>query len=173
MSARIACRRGQGGFVLIGVLVALSLAALVAVQSGQRLADMRQRASEAELLSIGDQYRQAIESYWRLSPGGVRTLPVRLEDLVLDPRFPQPRRHIRKLYSDPMDLDSTWGVLRVGGAVVGVYSQAEGVPFKQNGFADGQIGFDNAQSYSSWHFNARVPTVQRPPSAAPIQGATR
>ena len=44
----------QSGFVLIGLLVALTLAAIAAVQTGQRLADSRRQAMEVELLFVGE-----------------------------------------------------------------------------------------------------------------------
>ena len=59
----------QRGFVLIGLLVALTLAAIAAVQTGQRLADSRRQAMEVELLFVGEQYRSAILSYWGGAPG--------------------------------------------------------------------------------------------------------
>lgn len=167
------------GFVLIGVLIALALAAMIAVQSGQRLADTRQREDEAELLHVGEQYRLAIESYWRQSPGAVRTLPARLEDLVQDPRFVNPRRHLRKLLRDPMPPHAAWGELRQGNAVVGVYSQAPGTPFRQSGFSEAQKGFDNAQRYGDWQFRADLPAPApsasqpgntKPPGTSPPPG---
>lgn len=142
----------ESGFVLIGVLIVLALAALGAVQTGQRLTDTRQRSNEDELLYIGEQYRQAIESYWRMSPGPARSLPGRLEDLIQDPRFAQPRRHLRKVYPDPLAPRVPWGELRSNNALIGVYSNAPGVPFKQAGFTAEQIGFANAQRYADWHF---------------------
>jgi type II secretory pathway pseudopilin PulG len=160
-------RPQQRGFVLIGILIVLSLAALAAVQSGQHLSDTRQRANEEDLLYVGEQYRQAIESYWRQSPNGLRSLPARLDDLVLDPRFPQPRRHLRKLYVDPIAPEVPWGVIMLGKAVVGVYSQAEGVPFRQAGFSDVQVGFDNAQRYADWRFNFTVPAPAQAPGGKP------
>jgi type II secretory pathway pseudopilin PulG len=155
----------QQGIVLIGVLVLLSLAALAAVQYSQRRVHERQREAEEELLYIGEQYRLAIESYWRNSPGKTRVLPTRLEELVLDPRFPQPRRHIRKLYADPLDASSAWGLVKQGNALIGVYSQAEGVPFRISGFDEANVGFDGATSYADWRFKAKVF------SAAPTGGA--
>jgi type II secretory pathway pseudopilin PulG len=167
-------RRSESGLILIGVLVMLALAALFAVQTGQRLADSRQRDNEEELLHIGEQYRAAIESYWRLSPATARALPSRLQDLVEDNRFPQPRRHLRKLYADPLAPESPWGIVKQGNAVIGVYSQADGVPFRQTGFSEAQRGFDNAGSYSDWRFSANVvPKPGTGQASAATAGARR
>lgn len=157
MMTRLPRSAPRRGFVLIGVLIALALAAMMAVQTGQRLADTRQREDEVQLLHVGEQYRRAIESYWRESPGAVRTLPARLEDLVQDPRFPNPRRHLRQLYADPMS-HAAWGVIKEGNAVVGVYSESPGTPFRQTGFSLAQKGFDKAQRYADWQFRFALPS---------------
>jgi len=158
-------RARQGGFMLLGVMIVLALAALGAVHTGQRLADARQRANEDELLFVGEQYRQAIQSYWRASPRGVHAWPVQLDDLIEDHRFPEPRRHLRKLFADPMSPDMPWGVVRQGNAVIGIYSQASGLPFRQAGFSDEQHGFEGAQDYAAWRFVASVPTAPSRPVA--------
>lgn len=155
----------QSGFVLVGVLVTLALAAAAAVDVSQRVADQRLRDAEEDLLDVGDQYRRAIESYWRSSPGAVRSLPTRLEDLVNDMRFPQPRRHLRKLYPDPVQPEVPWGLVRQGQAVVGVYSQSEREPFRRTGFATADVGFELAQRHADWRFVARLGTP--PPAGAP------
>lgn len=169
MNARAArptrAHAAQQGLVLIGLLVALMLAALAAVNIGQRMVDQRLRERESDLLWVGGQYRRAIESYWRQSPGNVRTLPARLEDLVQDPRFPQARRHLRKLYADPMAPDRPWGLVKQGNALLGVYSQAEGEPMKRANFDDADSAFGNAASYSAWRFVAKV--TAPPPAGAP------
>jgi type II secretory pathway pseudopilin PulG len=151
---------------LIGLLVALTLVAMGAVVVAQRLVDKRQREAEADLLWVGQAYRQAIESYWRQSPGVVRALPTQLEDLLQDSRFPQPRRHLRKLYGDPLAPDQPWGVVRQGNAVIGVYSKAAGEPFRQDGFDEVNVGFAAARSYADWRFVAKLPAA-RPPAASP------
>ncbi|MEQ1686936.1 MAG: type II secretion system protein, partial [Burkholderiaceae bacterium] len=151
------------------MLIVLALTALAAVQTGQRLADARQRENEEELLFVGEQYRQAIQSYWRQSPGALRAWPARLEDLLEDTRFPQARRHLRKLYADPISPETGWGLVTQGNAVIGVYSQAEGLPFRQAGFSEGQLGFADAQRYAEWRFVAAAPAVgaSGPPSGSP------
>lgn len=151
------CRRD--GFVLLGVLVSLALITLFAAAAGQRLADRRQRDAEAELLFVGEQYRQAIASYWAVSPGGVHTLPTRVEDLLLDSRFPQPRRHLRRPYADPLAPKQPWGLVRSGVAILGVFSQAAGEPFRQSGFDDAERDFEGARSYAGWRFTFRAPNL--------------
>jgi hypothetical protein len=58
-----------------------------------------------------------------------------------------------------MAPDLPWGVVNMGSAVIGVYSQADGMPFRQTGFKAVQIGFDAAQRYADWRFVASVPPV--------------
>jgi type II secretory pathway pseudopilin PulG len=160
--------------MLIGVLIVLALAALAAVQTGQRLVDARQRANEEELLFVGEQYREAVQSYWRVSVRGVHAWPVQLEDLIEDRRFPEPRRHLRKLFADPMSPETPWGIVRQGNALIGVYSQVNGTPFRQAGFSNAQQGFENATNYAAWRFVASVrngfagaprPAVPQPPNS--------
>jgi type II secretory pathway pseudopilin PulG len=156
--------------VLIGVLVMLALAAAGAVQTGQRLADAQQRDNEEDLLWVGEQYRSAILAYAQQGPNGVRVPPMRLEDLVQDSRYPQARRHLRKLYADPLSPSTSWGVIRQGNGIIGVYSQAPGEPFRKTGFAATQTGFDNAKQYADWRFVAKLNLPPANPTPAPGKG---
>lgn len=160
----------QRGFVLVGVLVALALVALGAVHTAQRLADARRREAEEQLLFVGRAYRAAIESYWLSSPGAVKTLPVRPEDLLLDPRFPEPRRHLRQLYADPLDPARPLAFVRQGAALLGVYSQAPGQPFRRTGFLAGESAFEGANRYADWRFTFTAPvriSPQTPSKSSP------
>lgn len=154
--------RRQDGFVLVGVLAALALVALAAVNTAQSLADARRREAEEQLLFVGREYRAAIESYWLGSPGAVKTLPARAEDLLLDPRYPQPRRHLRKLYADPLDPARPLAFVRQGPALLGVYSQAPGRPFRQTGFLAAESAFEGARSYAEWRFTFTPPVRTSP-----------
>jgi type II secretory pathway pseudopilin PulG len=166
---RRASRQSQSGMLLIGVLVLLALTALAAVQTGQRWYDARQRANEEELLFVGEQYRQAIESYWREAPNTVHQMPTRVEDLVVDNRFPFPKRHLRKVFRDPLAPDQPLVEIRDGAALLGVYSQAEGRPFRQVGFEGSQKNFNNAVSYADWKFSYLPQSLSRgkAPAIAP------
>ena len=171
MSTRGLPQRREQGAILLVTLVALTLAAAAAVDHGQRRADERRRQAEAELLFIGEQYRQAIESYWRQSPGAARAMPTRLSELLQDPRVPFVRRHLRKAFSDPLLPGEEWGLVKQGNAIVGVYSLAPGTPFRRIGFSEAQRGFDDAASYAQWRFMARVPSDMRPRPLMPASAA--
>ncbi|MBS0437234.1 MAG: type II secretion system protein [Proteobacteria bacterium] len=152
----------QRGMVLLGVLVLLAVLAALGAQIGMRWADERARDDEEELLFVGEQYRAAIESYWRSSPGGVRQFPAQLDDLLADKRFPTPRRHLRKLYRDPVAPERPWAEIRLGNGIVGVHSQSEAEPFRRSGFTLRQARFAEAQRHADWAFSA----VTGPASAA-------
>jgi len=147
---------GQRGMLLLGVLVIMALGSWSAVTAAQRWADARQRDAEAELLLVGMEYQRAIESYYFRSPAGLRQFPTRLEDLLTDPRYPAPVRHLRQLYRDPMAPASGWGLIRQGNSIVGLYSQAPGAPIKVANFDPALRGFDGAERYSGWRFTARI-----------------
>lgn len=175
-------RRGgasQRGMLLLATLVMLAVLAAAGVHAGMGFAAERQRADEEELLFVGEQYRQALESYWRSSPGGIRSWPTRLEDLLADNRFPQPRRHLRKLFRDPLAPERDWGLVTLGTGIVGVYSRADGEPWRRTGFTQRQSRFAEARSYEDWKFTAVVgfdPATNKakapPPPARPVSPVT-
>lgn len=122
---------------------------------------MVQREKEAELLFIGAQFSQALESYHRISPDHEKTYPQTLDALVLDPRFPMPVRHLRRVYTDPMTGTPEWGLIRdAQGGIIGVHSLSEAAPLKVSGFPPGQEAFAEAASYRDWVFKARPPEQQ-------------
>ncbi|MEX8504795.1 type II secretion system protein [Leptothrix ochracea] len=145
-------RSPSRGVLLLGVLVFLAVASYTTVLISQRWADERQRMAEEDLLYVGLQYRLAIESYYQRPPNGLRQLPLRLEDLVSDPRYPMPVRHIRKLYRDPLAPNQDWGLILLGGRIAGVYSQASGQPFRTANFDPRLPNFGTAKTYADWRF---------------------
>jgi type II secretory pathway pseudopilin PulG len=163
----------QQGFLLIGLLVALALLTLGGTLVAQRMSDQRQQEKELELLFIGEQFRAAILSYWKDSPSGAHSWPVRLDDLIEDRRFPVPRRHLRQIYADPISGSRSWGLVNQGAALVGVYSEAPGLPFRQVGFTPAQKGFDGASRYADWRFVAEPPpsATGAAPGTTPLKPA--
>jgi type II secretory pathway pseudopilin PulG len=145
--ARRAAR--QPGFTYLGVLFFVLAFGLGLASVALVWRNSVQRERETELLFVGKQYRQAIASYYA---SGQREFPARLEDLLLDPRYPEVRRHLRRLYRDPMTGATEWGLVKVGERIVGVYSLGAGMPLKEvpSGSPDDPpIG---GTSYSEWKF---------------------
>lgn len=110
------------------------------------------REKERQLLFVGEEFRQAIVSYYDNSPQGARQFPLKLEDLLRDQRFPVIKRHLRRIYQDPMTGTRDWGLMREGGRIVGIYSQSQAVPLKTAGFSEEQEVFAKAESYRDWQF---------------------
>jgi type II secretory pathway pseudopilin PulG len=141
------------GVVLLALLLALALGAIAIMAAAEVWSMARRRAQEQELLFAGGQYRQAIQRYYfGAPPGALRTLPLSLEDLLEDDRFPTPVRHLRRLYPDPITGSSEWGVLRAGGRIAGVHSLSDKEPVKRAGFAPSEQHFSERASYRDWVF---------------------
>lgn len=150
-------RRSSRGLVLLGLLLLLALAALGALVGAEMWATSVKREREEQLMFVGDQYRRAIESYWRASPGPVKDLPRSLDDLLHDRRFPMPVRHLRRAYRDPNDEEAKWGVVKIANGIAGVYSTSDAAPLKKSGFPTRYRGFEHATAYRDWQFLAEVP----------------
>jgi len=158
----------QQGLSLLLILIMVAVVSLSAAVAGSTWRTIMQRSREVELLFRGDQYRRALESYATAklggaagkSTGGVGQLPTELEQLLKDPRFPEPRKHIRQLFLDPM-TGAEFELIRTGGGSIGpirgVRSTSELEPFKKDGFAKDYDKFKGAASYQSWEFVYQPP----------------
>jgi len=165
-------RRARGlAYLLLLFMVALIGVSLAATGV---VVDLRvRREKEADLLFDGRQFRDAIDAYFNGSPAAAKQYPQRLDDLVEDRRFPNPKRYLRRVYADPFTAKPDWGLIIVNGQLVGVYSLAPGVPIKQHGFTAPELDFAGAQSYAGWRFvaaslaNAPPTSPATPPGPAP------
>ena len=142
----------QAGFTYLGLLFAVALAGIALAGTGVLWQLESRREKEKELLFVGEEYRRAIGSYFSKSPGGDTQFPQKLEDLLLDTRFPNPVRHLRRLYREPMNPDGQWELIRQQGRIIGVASRSQEVPIKIAGFSPDQEDFEGAVSYSEWRF---------------------
>ena len=129
-SRRVLARRSEsGGFTYLGLLFVVAIMGLAMALAAQVWETNIRREKERELLFVGKQLRQAIGSYYVEMPDGVKRYPRRLQDLLQDNRFPGVKRHLRKLYRDPVTGSDEWGlVVSVEGGIQGVYSFSSGVP---------------------------------------------
>lgn len=157
--------RRQAGFTLLGLLFLVAGLGVALAAVGTAWETAARREKEAELLFVGDQYRRALESYYRATPGQVKRFPSSLADLVKDKRFPQTVRHLRRVYHDPMTSGDLWGEVREGDEIVGIHSLAEGAPLKQAGFPKVYEDFEGKENYRQWVFLAR-----KDPEGAEVQG---
>jgi hypothetical protein len=142
----------QTGFTLLGVLFLIAGLGVGLAALGTLWHSVNQHEKEVELLSIGHQYRRALQSYYQLTPGTEKQYPKHLKDLLLDPRFPHIVRHLRRLQADPLG-GGAWVLLRnEEGGIIGLYSAANGIPRKVAGFPLEYADFEGANRYAYWVF---------------------
>lgn len=143
------------GFTYVGLLIVVAIVGLAAASSVQLGAIAQRRQVEDELLFVGLQYKRAIRSYFEAAPPGApSTAPARLEDLLRDPRFPNPRRHIRRLYPDPLTGQNDWVLIRGldGQGILGVHSRSKENPIRIDNFPDEFFHFKGKKRYADWVF---------------------
>lgn len=145
--------RLQAGFSYVVAMFMVAVVAIVSVRALENTATQERREKEAELLLIGQAYRDAIRTYYENSPGSSKTYPAELKALLLDERTTRLRRPLRKLYRDPISASNDWGIVRSeSGGVMGVYSLSMLKPVKIDGFPPELGHFKNAQHYKEWQF---------------------
>ena len=163
---------------LVIVLVAVTLLSLATLAPLRNEQHALQRERETELLFIGEQFRQALASYAAATPPGAARSPKSLTELLEDKRFPNVRRHLRRVYADPFTGAADWTLITQQGAIIGVASGSSRQPLKRSGFARADAAFAEARSYAGWKFTvlpgataalaATVPaTPGAPPATAP------
>lgn len=145
--------RRQGGFSYIGLLIVVALVTTGASIAIEASAALQQRASEEELLAIGAEYRAALESYAAATPVGQPTTPLELGDLLRDARQPGVRRHLRRIYADPLTGKSQWGMVRApDGRIAGIHSLSRIETWKRADFPPGMEHFARATRHEQWVF---------------------
>ena len=162
------CAARAGGYTYVALLVLLALYGLASAVAVSTASLLQQRANEEELLFVGRQFAAAFRSYYESSPAGNRQFPAKLDDLLRDPRFPGVKRHLRRIYADPM-TGAPWGLVAApGGGIMGVHSVSQRAPLKVASFDADLAGLAHRRKYSEWVFQyAPPPPVVPPPRATP------
>ena len=159
------------GFTYIGLLILISLMGVALAGTGIVQSQQNQRAKEAELLFIGEQFQRAIAAYYERSPGGGKRFPQALDDLLNDTRFPVPQRHLRRIYRDPMTGSTDWGLVQEpDNGISGVFSRSEAAPIKTS-FPEKFADFRDSRSYAEWKFAYRVTAAVSQPGENAAQPA--
>jgi type II secretory pathway pseudopilin PulG len=142
----------QRGFTYLGMLVIVAIMGFGLAAFGELYSHAAQREKERELLFVGNQFRDAIASYYNKSPGA-KAYPKKLEELLEDKRFPMPQHHLRRVYSDPMTGKAEWALVEApGGGFMGVHSLSEETPIKSGNFSAKDAAFEDAENYTKWMF---------------------
>jgi type II secretory pathway pseudopilin PulG len=169
------CRGRQAGFTYLGLIIFVTIIGLVGAATLKIGALLQRAAAEEELLDIGAAFSAALDSYAAATPQGASPYPPSLKELLKDPRVPGVRRHLRKIFVDPLTGKAEWGVVYLGDGttgVVAVHSLSTAKPLKVANFDSRFAGLDNADTISAWRFKARDPALgQAPGQPQPQPGA--
>ena len=148
----------QRGFTYLAVLFLIAMMGVMLASIGTMWQTARQRDRERELLFIGNQFRQAIKSYYEKESGTVKKYPASLDELVKDNRFVTTQRHLRRVYRDPMRGDKDWGLVKAPeGGIMGVHSLSQDAPLKTGNFRVSDQALEGRSEYSEWVFAYVVP----------------
>jgi type II secretory pathway pseudopilin PulG len=148
----------QGGFTYLAILFAVAISSVALAGMATLWSVEEQRDREKALLFAGAQYRQAIASYVESTPGEEKAYPMSLEALLEDRRFNPPRRHLRRLYPDPVsepasDPAAAWILIkRSDGSVGGVHSASRKAPLQRAHFDQADEDFAGKEHYADWKF---------------------
>lgn len=154
----------ERGFTYLALLLAVAVIGIGLAAAGQSWSTAAQREKEAELLFIGGEFRRAIRSYYFASPGAPR-YPRRLEELLKDDRFLFTRRHLRRMYRDPMTGSRDWALIEApGGGVMGVHSRSQENALKTANFAEANRDLEGKARYAEWKFFFRPEPVTGNPA---------
>jgi type II secretory pathway pseudopilin PulG len=162
-------RRHEAGFTYLGLIIFVTVIGMVGAAT-LKVGSLLQRAeAENELLELGAEFSAALRSYAAATPKGQPNQPTSLQQLLRDPRFPNPRRHLRRIFVDPITGKAEWGLVSAGEGtpILGVYSLSQAQPLKIAGFDARFVSFENKKHLSDWKFAANGQRVLTPAAATP------
>ena len=142
-------QQGLAYLVVLFIAVALGLASTITYENYSTLA---KREREAQWLFVGQQYQQAIASYYHQSPNGLKSLPTKLDDLVKDSRFVSVKRHLRQLYIDPITQASWQLLLNDNQQIIGVVSASKEPILQSAKIAQMLPNAENVATYAELKF---------------------
>ena len=102
-------QKGEQGFMLVGLIVAIFLILLALSVAAPKVAQELRREREVEAIHRGDQYVRAIRLYYRKMN---HTYPGTMEQLEKSNNV----RFLRQQYVDPMTGKADWRLIHVGEA---------------------------------------------------------
>lgn len=149
-------RNGKSrGFTYVSVVILVTIIGLVGAMSLRLGTSIQRTFAEQALLDIGIEYSNALASYAAATPQGQPNYPKSFAELLKDPRFPQLKRHLRRVYVDPMTGKAEWGIVKAteSGGILSIYSLSKAVPIKVGNFPARFSAFEGRSSYADWKFS--------------------
>ncbi len=140
----------QRGFAYLWTLMLVAFMGVGLTIAADLYATAMRRDKERELLFIGHEFRHALESYVKVN--GQNQYPLTLDELLKDPRFANAKRHLRRLYADPITGKPEWSLILQQGRIVGIHSTSVQRPIKQDNFDDDDAGLAKKPRYADWIF---------------------
>lgn len=157
--------RPAGGFTYVGLIILVAIIALVGATTVRLGVTLQRAQAERDLLHIGEEFSNALKSYADATKPGQPQQPPTLKELLRDPRFPGTRRHLRKIFVDPMTGRAQWGIVYLAGdkGVLGIYSLSTAKPIKVGNFPSRFQAFGGKDKISEWvfTFDGQPPLLQR------------
>jgi type II secretory pathway pseudopilin PulG len=110
------------GFTYLWVLISIAILGIGLVTVSGIWSATARRQKLVQLDWVGQQFVQAIGSYYKATPGiVVKTYPPSLEALLEDRRYVFAFRHLRQIYVNPFTGNADWTlVLAAQGGICGV-----------------------------------------------------
>ncbi len=144
------------GFTYIWLLLFIAFSGIGLSVAGMSWQYQVRAEKEKQLLFVGAEFRNAINSYYSTMPDTVKSCLTSLNDLLIDKRKPGIKRHLRKIYLDPMTGKADWNFVTQQGCIVGIFSRSTLTPYKKKGFnlADAQLA--GAKNYKEWVFSISI-----------------
>lgn len=162
----------QRGLTYLALIFAVAILSLASAAASELWSTAQRRDKERELLIVGNQFRQAIGSYYETSPGSAKQYPHSLDDLLKDNRHLVTQRHLRKIFRDPITLKTEWGLVQAPtGGIMGVFSLSEGKPLKSANFEPRDKEFEEKKKYSEWKFVYVPPLLPGSPTTPEVTQA--
>ena len=144
----------QQGMIYLALLLAIALIGGLSAIGLKVAQTVQLRNAEAELLGIGIEFRNALQSYAEATPNGLPTTPDSLAELLRDPRSPGIKRHLRRLYVDPLTGKSEWGIIRgPDRRIAGIHSLSGSRTIKREHFPPELAALSGCEYHADWIFS--------------------
>ena len=128
---------GEKGFTYPAALALIVIVSVSLMVVQKQWSTIVKRDREKELFFRAGQIVQAIGSFYNASSKGSQQYPRSLKVLLKDNRSLGLKRHLRKIYKEPMTEDGQWGIIYDGrGGIKGVFSKSMAEPLKKGNFPE-------------------------------------